>query len=224
MAFSWEPFWLSLKLAIYTTTSLFVLGLLLVYLLHFFSFKLKPVLKALVSLPLVLPPSVIGYYLLLSFNPNGFLGSFFQGLFNIRLAFSFTGLVVASIIFSLPFMINPILSGLENLPKSLQEAAFILGKSRWITFVKVLLPNIRSSVMVALVMTFAHTIGEFGVVLIIGGNIPGQTRVASVAIYNEIEALNYASADLYSIILLLFSFFILLSVYIIQGYKNVGVV
>lgn len=224
MAFSSEPFWLSLKLAIYTTTSLFVLGLLLVYLLHFFSFKLKPVLKALVSLPLVLPPSVIGYYLLLSFNPNGFLGSFFQGLFNIRLAFSFTGLVVASIIFSLPFMINPILSGLENLPKSLQEAAFILGKSRWITFVKVLLPNIRSSVMVALVMTFAHTIGEFGVVLIIGGNIPGQTRVASVAIYNEIEALNYASADLYSIILLLFSFFILLSVYIIQGYKNVGVV
>ena len=224
MEFSWDPLLLSLKLSIVTAVILFLLALPIVFFIHFHSRRVKPFFKSLISMPLVLPPSVIGYYLLVAFNPNGLLGRMFSQFFDVRLAFSFTGLVIGSVVFSLPFMINPIISAVENLPDSLQEAAFVLGKSKWITYLKVLIPNIKNSVLVAIVMTFAHTIGEFGVVLIIGGNIPGETRVASVAIYNELEALNYANADQYSLILLLFSFILLMIVYTLQGFKNPNIV
>jgi len=217
MGFSWEPLFLSAKLAFVTTTLLGVTGVFIIYLIHFYSFGFKPMLKALVSLPLVLPPSVLGFYLLVAFQPDTFVGGFFDNLFGLRLIFSFPGLVLASMIFSMPFMINPILSALENLPKTYQEASFTLGKSKLITYRKVLLPLIKPSIVVAAIMTFAHTIGEFGVILMIGGNIPRETRVASIAIYNEVEGLNYGAANQYAFILLLFSFVMLTLVYYYQA-------
>ncbi len=137
-------------------------------------------------------------------------------LFDIQLAFSFEGILLGSIVFSLPFMVNPIVSALESLPSSLKEASYTLGKSGFTTYTKVLLPNIKQAIITAIIMTFAHTIGEFGVILMIGGNIPGETRVASLAIYHELEALNYDVADSYSLILLIFSLSVLLIVYFFQ--------
>ena len=215
-----EPLLLSLQLAFIVTVLLFVLSLPLIYFIYFYSFRSKPVLKAIVSLPLVLPPTVLGYYLLLILRPDGWLGQFSEAVLDTRLVFSFPGLVIGSMVFSLPFMINPILSALENLPNTYQEAAYTLGKSKWNTLWHVLLPNVRSSVVIAIIMTFAHTIGEFGVILMIGGNIPGQTRVASIAIYNEVEMLNFDKADLYALILLVFSFAVLLPVYLYQNKKS----
>lgn len=223
MEISLAPFWLSLKLAFITTMILFFLGILLVYFVYFFGGALRPLLKAVVSLPLVLPPTVLGYYLLVFFRPDGWVGQLSEQLFGLRVVFSFPGLVVASVIFSLPFMVNPVLSAIENLPAYYREAAFTLGKSRWVTLTKVMLPNVKSSVVVGLVMTFAHTIGEFGVILMIGGNIPGETRVASIAIYDEVETLNYAGANFYAAILLVFSVVVLAGVYLYQGRKTQGV-
>jgi molybdate transport system permease protein len=131
--------------------------------------------------------------------------------------FSFGGLVLGSVIYSLPFMVHPIQAGFANLPKGLTEASFVLGKSRFTTLVKVLLPNIKPSLLTGIVLAFAHTVGEFGVVLMIGGNIPDKTRVASIAIYDEVEALNYGVANAYSIVLFLLAFFILLTVYLVNG-------
>ena len=222
MEISLSPLWLSLKLAILTTCILLFIGIFLVYIIHF---KLKnnwfnPFAKALVSLPLVLPPTVLGYYLLVAFNPDSFLGSTFESLFNIRLVFSFTGILLGSIIFSLPFIVNPILSAIESLPSYYEDASYTLGKSQWTTFIKVMLPNIKSSVIVGVTMSFAHTIGEFGVILMIGGNIPDETRVASIAIYNEVEMLNYDAANVYSVILLLFSLSVLYFVNFFEMRKN----
>ncbi len=210
------PLWLSVQLAIVTTLVLLAAGLLLGYLLHMYHFRGKILLRALVSLPLVLPPTVLGYYLLVTFQPGSGIGKLLDEILGLRLVFSFAGILAGSIIFSLPFMVSPILSGLDALPKSLKEASFTLGKNRWHTFTKVLLPNIRPSMFAAIVMTFAHTIGEFGVVLMIGGNIPGETRVASIAIFHEMEAMNYAMANQYALILLLFSLAIILAVQWIQ--------
>ena len=210
------PFILSLKLALTTTLILLFVGLLLVYLIHFLSFRLRPFFKAIVSLPLVLPPSVLGYYLLVTLQPESTLGKIANSLLGIQLIFSFQGLVIASIIYSLPFMVNPILSAIEGLPRSLEEASYTLGKSGWQTYFKVLIPNIKPSIVIAATMAFAHTIGEFGVILMIGGNIPNETRVASVAIYNEVETLNYSQANMYALILLIFSFVVLALVYYFQ--------
>lgn len=206
------PLWLSVQLAVVTTLVLLGVGMLLGYLLHMVHFRGKIFLRALVSLPLVLPPTVLGYYLLVTFQPGSGIGKFLDDVLGLRLVFSFLGILVGSIVFSLPFMVSPILSGLDALPKSLKEASFTLGKNRWYTFTKVLLPNIRPSMFAAIVMTFAHTIGEFGVVLMIGGNIPGETRVASIAIFHEMEAMNYAQANQYALILLIFSLTIILLV------------
>jgi len=215
----WEPLILSVKLASIATLLLFMIGSFWVYVLSMYSFVGKSLLKALVSVPLVLPPTVLGYYLLISFHKEALVGSFFDQLFNVQLAFSFEGLVIASLIFSLPFMVNPMLSAIENLPVSFKESAFTLGKSKINTFLKVMIPNIKPAIVAACVMSFAHTIGEFGVILMIGGNIPGETRVASVAIYNEVEALNYNTADSYSLILLFFSILVLTLVYIFNNKK-----
>ena len=211
-----NPFVLSLELAFFTSLGLFVIGLPLIYCIHAYKGRLKPLIKALVSLPLVLPPTVLGYYLLLAFRPESWLGAGWEFIFDSRLAFSFTGLLFGSMIFSFPFFVNPVLSGLESLPESYSEVAYTLGKSRWQTFHRVLLPNIRSSVWVGIIMAFAHTLGEFGVVLMIGGNIPSETRTASIAIYNEVEALNYGQANEYALLLLLISVIILIIVYAIQ--------
>ncbi len=209
-----QPIILSLELAAVTTVLLFFIAVPIAYFLAESNFKLKPVLSALISMPLVLPPTVLGFYLLVILSPDNFLGGLIEKIFNIRLVFSFEGLIFASMIYSLPFMLNPIQAGFENLPLSLKEASYTLGKSKTQTLLKVLLPNIKPSLLTGIVLSFAHTIGEFGIVLMIGGNIPGKTRVASLAIYDEVESLNYHNANVYAVILFAITFLILLTVYI----------
>ena len=213
----WTPLLLTFKLAAVTTMALGVLGIPLAYWLAYTKNRMKPVVEALVSMPLVLPPTVLGFYLLVAFSPSNSFGQWLERWFNLRLIFSFEGLVFASILYSLPFMVQPIQSGFSGISSSLQEAAYVLGKSKVTTLFKVLLPNIKPSLLTGAVLSFAHTIGEFGVVLMIGGNIPGQTKVASIAIYDEVEALNYAAANTYSIILFVITFTILLAVYLLNG-------
>jgi molybdate transport system permease protein len=207
---------LTFKLAGVTTFLLLLIGVPLGYFLAFSKSRFKPVYEAIVSMPLVLPPSVLGFYMLVFFSPQNSFGMWLEERFDLRLVFSFEGLVVASIIFSLPFMVHPIQSGFSSLPRNLIDAAYTLGKSRVNTLWHVLLPNIRASVLTGVVISFAHTVGEFGVVLMMGGNIAGETRVASIAIYDEVEALNYALANRYALTLFLISFVILLFVYAIN--------
>lgn len=213
----WSPIIVTFQLAMVTAVLLLIVSLPLAYWLAFTKTKIKPVVETLVSMPLVLPPTVLGFYLLIAFSPNRGLGAWLEAQFNLRLIFSFEGLVLASMIYSLPFMVQPIQAGFQNLSPSLKEAAYLLGKSRWTTIAKVLLPNIRPSLLTGIVLAFAHTIGEFGVVLMIGGSIPGQTKVASIAIYEEVESLNYAAANAYSLLLFTLTFSILLVVYIVNG-------
>ncbi|MDD2451873.1 MAG: molybdate ABC transporter permease subunit [Sulfurovum sp.] len=207
---------LTFELAGITTLILLCIGIPLGYYLSQTKSKFKPVVETIVSMPLVLPPSVLGFYLLLAFSPKNSFGAWLDETFGLRLVFSFEGLIVASIIFSLPFMVHPIQSGFSALGKSLQEASFILGKSKFQTLWHVLLPNIKPSLLTGAVITFAHTVGEFGVVLMIGGNIKDETRVASIAIYDEVEALNYDLANQYAFTLFIISFAILLFVYAVN--------
>ena len=213
----WEPLSLTFRLAFVTTALLFLIAVPLAYWLAYTKYRFKPIVETLVSMPLVLPPTVLGFYLLVAFSPNNAFGMWLQEDLGLRLVFSFEGLVLGSLLYSLPFMVHPIQSGFANLSPSLKEAAYILGKSRWTTLRKVLLPNIRPSLLTGIVLSFAHTIGEFGVVLMIGGNIPGQTKVASITIYDEVESLNYAAANAYSLILFIITFIILLLVYLVNG-------
>ena len=168
-------------------------------------------------MPLVLPPTVLGFYFLIAFSPENAFGNWLDTYLGIRLIFSFEGLIIGSIIYSLPFMVHPIQAGFSSIPKNLIEAAQVLGKSKFTTLVRVLLPSIKSSVITGIVLSFAHTIGEFGVVLMIGGNIPNKTKVASIAIYDEVESLNYTVANSYSLILFAISFIILLMVYLLNN-------
>uniref|UniRef100_UPI00374C9D62 molybdate ABC transporter permease subunit n=1 Tax=Aquimarina acroporae TaxID=2937283 RepID=UPI00374C9D62 len=214
----WEPLLLTFKLAAVTTVLLVLISIPLSYWLAYTKSRIKPVLETLVSMPLVLPPTVLGFYLLLVFSPsNSFFGGWLQEFIGIKLVFSFPGLVFASIIYSLPFMVHPIQAGFSGLNSKLIEASYVLGKSKIETLFRVLLPNIKPSLLTGIVLAFAHTIGEFGVVLMIGGNIPGKTKVASIAIYDEVEALNYDTANIYSIILFIIAFCILLMVYTVNG-------
>ncbi|WDF66816.1 molybdate ABC transporter permease subunit [Sphingobacterium oryzagri] len=208
-----EPIWLTLKLALSTTIILFCLAIPLANWLTVKKGPIQIVIEAIVSLPLVLPPTVLGFYLLLLFSPNHAFGAFIERTFDLRLVFSFPGLLLASLLYSLPFMVHPIKSGLANLPVSLKEAAYSLGKSKRATLIQVLLPNIKPALLTAIVLTFAHTIGEFGVVLMIGGNIPGKTKTASVAIYDAVETFDYATANSYAAVLLGSSFVILVLLY-----------
>ncbi len=214
------PFLLSFKLAFVTTVILFILSLPLAWYLSQTRSKMKPVLEAITALPIVLPPSVLGFYLLWALSYNSPLGAFFEETFGVKLVFSFTGLVIASCFYSLPFMVQPLQSGFENINKNMLEASYISGKSKLTTLFKVALPNIKPSLITALIITFAHTVGEFGVVLMVGGSIPGETKVASVAIYEMVEILDYSSAHIYSAIMILISFIVLLSVYITNGRLN----
>jgi molybdate transport system permease protein len=213
----WEPLFLTFKLAFVTTIILLLVSIPLAYWLAFSKNKIKPIIETLVSMPLVLPPTVLGFYLLIAFSPSNAFGKWLDEWLGLRLVFSFEGLVFASVIYSLPFMVHPIQSGFSNLSKSLLEASYMLGKSKMTTLAKVLLPNIKPSLLTGIVLAFAHTIGEFGVVLMIGGNMPGVTKVASIAIYDEVESLNYAAANSYSLILFALTFSILLLVYMVNG-------
>jgi molybdate transport system permease protein len=174
----------------------------------------KIIIEAIITMPLVLPPSVLGFYLLVAFSPQHGVGKWLLHWFNIQFVFSFQGLVLASVIYSMPFMIGPIKSALQQLPLSLSQASYTLGKSEWQTFKKVLLPNIRPSLLTAIVLTFAHTLGEFGVVLMIGGNMPNVTRVASIAVYDSVENMDYGAANTYSFILFAITFVMVITVFI----------
>ena len=214
------PFILSFKLAGLTTIILFILGMPLAWYLSQTKSKSKPVLEAITALPIVLPPSVLGFYILWALSINSPIGAFFEETFGIKLVFNFTGLVIASCFYSLPFMVQPLQSGFESINKNMLEASYISGKSKFQTIIKVALPNIKPAVITAVIVTFAHTVGEFGVVLMVGGSIPGETKVASVAIYEFVEIMDYESAHVYSGIMVLMSFIVLLSVYIFNAKHN----
>ena len=215
------PFLLTFKLALLSTAILFLISLPIAYGLAYSSFRLKPIIEAIVSLPLILPPSVLGFYLLLAFSPERSFGGFLERVFDLRLVFTYPGLVVSSVIYSLPFMVQPFQSGFRMIPTGLVDASYTLGKSRFQTLVHVLLPNMRASLITGTILAFAHTIGEFGVVLMIGGSIPEETRVVSIALYDEVQAMHYGTANVYAGILLAFSFVVLVTVYTInQRFTN----
>ena len=208
-----NPFYLAFKLAFISTVILFIFCVPLAYFLSRVNFKGKSVIEAIISLPLVLPPSVLGFYILVFLSPYSAIGSFFEEHFGIRLVFNFTGLVIASCIYSLPFMFAPLLGAFNSLPKNIIEASYTLGKGRITTMLKIALPNIKPSLLNAIIISFAHTLGEFGVVLIIGGSLSRETKVASIAIYEATEMLDFTTAHIYSGIMLAISFFVLFCVY-----------
>jgi molybdate transport system permease protein len=210
------PLLLSLKLSSVTTLLLIVLGVPFAYWLVFTRFRWKFLVESVVALPLVLPPTVLGFYLLMVIGGNSFIGQWYETVFNKPLAFSFQGLVLGSFLYSLPFAVQPIQTAFSSVDKKLLEASWSLGRSNVYTFFRVILPLSRHGIITGCVLSFAHTLGEFGVILMIGGNIPGVTRVASVAIYDEVQSLNYGSANMYAAILLSFSFIILAAVYFIN--------
>jgi molybdate transport system permease protein len=214
MNIDWQPLLLTFRLAGITTVILLAIGVPLAWWIAHTRTRFKPVIETLVSMPLVLPPSVLGFYLLLAFSPQHAFGQWLEQWLHLKLVFSFAGLVVGSVLFSLPFMVQPVQAGFQNLPASLIEASRTLGKPDRVTLFRVLLPNIKPALLSGTVLSFAHTIGEFGVILMIGGNIPGVTRVASIAIYDEVENLNYAAANFHALVLFVLSFTILLIVYL----------
>lgn len=216
MISDWQPLLLTFKLASFTTCILIIVGVPFAWWLSSSSLRIRPAIEAIVSLPLVLPPSVLGFYLLIAFSPENFFGRWLDQNIGLHLAFSFKGLVIASVIYSFPFLVQPVQSAFKSLPRSLTEASQVLGNGKVRTFLCVQLPNIKPALLAGTVMAFAHTVGEFGVVLMIGGNIPGQTRLASIAIYDEVEALNYQTANFYALVLVVISFLILLSLYIVN--------
>jgi molybdate transport system permease protein len=211
-----DPFILTLELASITTVVLFVVSVPLAYWLTYGRYKIKHVVEALVSLPLILPPSVLGFYLLIGFSPQNAFGEFLERYFDLRLVFTFEGLIIASILYSLPFMVQPIHNGFKMLPQSLQEASYTLGKGRTVTLFKILIPNIKTSLITGCILSFAHTVGEFGVVLMVGGNIPRETRVVSIALYDEVESMNYDQANLYAVVLLGFALLTLTIVHFVN--------
>jgi molybdate transport system permease protein len=214
-----SPIWLTLKLASITTLLLLIIGLPIAWWLSKGRSVIKTIIEAIITMPLVLPPSVLGFYLLLAFSPQHGVGKWLQDVFDIRFVFSFQGLVLASFIYSMPFMIGPIKSALQQLPASFAQASYTLGKSKRETFLNVLLPNIKPSLFTAMVLTFAHTLGEFGVVLMIGGNIPNVTRVASIAVYDSVERMDYSAANTYSLILFAITFVMVIAVFIFNKYQ-----
>ncbi|OGT98834.1 MAG: molybdenum ABC transporter permease subunit [Geobacteraceae bacterium GWB2_52_12] len=207
-----QSIWLTIKLASVVTAILLILGTPIAWWLARSKSRLKGVIGAVVALPLVLPPSVLGFYLLLAMGPNGPMGWLTSSI-GITLPFTFWGLALASVFYSLPFMVQPLQNAFESIGDRPLEVAATLGASRLDAFFTVALPLARPGFLTAAIMTFAHTVGEFGVVLMIGGNIPGVTRVASVQIYDHVEALEYAQAHQMAAVMLLFSFLVLLALY-----------
>ncbi|MEE8237798.1 MAG: molybdate ABC transporter permease subunit [Gammaproteobacteria bacterium] len=210
------PVWISLKLASVTVVVLLLLGTPLAWWLAFTRSRSRAVVEALVALPLVLPPTVLGFYLLILLGPAGPIGSFWVEITGTTLTFSFSGLVIASVIYSFPFAVQPLQTAFEGVGRAPLEAAATLGASPLDTFLRVASPLALRGYLSAIVLGFAHTLGEFGVVLMVGGNIPGVTKVISIAIYEQVETLSYAEAHYLSAGLLTFSFVVLLGVYVIN--------
>jgi molybdate transport system permease protein len=210
---NWEPIFLTLRLAGLTATILVVVGVPTAYWLTYSRWRWKFLVEAVVALPLVLPPTVLGFYVLVAISPRSPLGQMYQTLTGHSLAFTFEGLLFASVLYSLPFAVQPFTSAFGAVDPKLVEASWTLGVSRLKTFFRVTLPLSAAGVVTGVVLSFAHTLGEFGVVLMVGGNIPGVTRTVSIDIYDEVQALNYPAAAQTALVLLLFSFVILSVVY-----------
>ena len=212
----WEAIRLSLRLSACTTGVLLLVGLPLARWLAFSRARARFLVEAVVALPLVLPPTVLGFYILLAISPRSPLGRIYRGLTGDTLPFSFQGLLLASVLYSLPFAVQPFAAGFAAVDRRLIEASWCLGVSPLATFFRVVLPLARPGIVTGLVLAFAHTMGEFGVVLMVGGNIPGATRTVSVSIYDEVQALDYAAATETAGFLLVLSFVVLAVTYAVQ--------
>tara|TARA_B100000131_G_scaffold156597_1_gene151954 strand:- start:1559 stop:2254 length:696 start_codon:yes stop_codon:yes gene_type:complete len=213
---------LTLKLSLVTCIFLFFIGTPISLYLAFKKNKFIPIFESIVTLPLVLPPTVIGFYLLVFFNPESILGKFFITITGEQLAFSFSGLVFASIFYSLPFWVQPLQNSFEKIDKKILEAGTNMGGSNIDLFLKIILPSCKRGFLTAFILSFAHTIGEFGIVLMVGGNIQNKTRVLSISIYDHVEQLSYQNAHFLSIFLILFSFLILLLLYYLNKKSSIG--
>jgi len=208
------PLWLSAQLALVTTLVLLVVGTPVAWWLSQTESRWKPLAQTVVAMPIVLPPTVLGFYLLILLGPEGALGSWWVRLTGSALTFSFTGLVIASCIYSLPFAVQPMQNAFESLPRQYLERARTLGASRLDAFFSIAVPLSVRGFISGAVLSFAHTLGEFGVVLMVGGNIPGETRVVSIAIYDHVESLNYAAAHRMSLLLVGFAFVVLVGMFV----------
>jgi molybdate transport system permease protein len=208
-----EALLLSARLALCVSAILFVVGVPLAYWLAYSRWRWKFLVEAIVALPLVLPPTVLGFYMLLAMGPRGVLGKMWSAVFGHGLAFTFAGLVIASVLYSLPFAVQPLIASFETVDRKLLDASAVLGAGRLRTFFRIILPLCIPGVITALVLSFAHTLGEFGVVLMVGGNIAGVTRTVSIDIYDRAQSLDYAGASETALVLLLISFAVLSAVY-----------
>ncbi len=207
------PLWLSVQLAFVSTLILLLIGTPLAWWLSETQSRFKSSVQSLVALPIVLPPTVLGFYLLVLLGPQGAIGSFWVKVSGEALTFSFAGLVIASCVYSLPFVVQPLQQAFESLGRREVEAARTLGASRFDAFRSIVMPLSVPGFLTAAVLSFAHTLGEFGVVLMVGGNIPGETRVISIAIFDHVESMNYAAAHRLSLLLLVFAFAVLLAMF-----------
>ncbi len=212
----WEAFWLSIRLAAATMLILLAIGVPTAYWLAYSEKRWKFLVEAVVALPLVLPPTVLGFYILVGIGPNSPIGGLYEALTGSMLPFTFQGLLVASILYSLPFAVQPLSAAFAGVDRSLIEASWCLGESRPRTLWRVILPLSWPGVLTSMVLSFAHTLGEFGVVLMVGGNIKGRTQTVSIAIYDEVQALNYADAATTAALLVLISFAVLAATYGLQ--------
>lgn len=211
-----EAFSLSLRLSFCTTAILLVCGLPLAWWLANTRWKGRFLVEAVVALPIVLPPTVLGFYILMAISPLSPVGQFYEHVFDARLPFSFPGLLLASVLYSLPFAVQPFLSAFASLDSRLLEASWCLGKSKFSTFLRVAVPLSWPGILTGLILSFAHTMGEFGVVLMVGGNIPAETRTISISIYDHVQALDYQAANQSALVMLIFSFFVLSLTYRFQ--------
>jgi molybdate transport system permease protein len=213
MQIDWQAFWLTIELAVVVSAVLFAIGLPLAWWLTFSQQRWKFLVEALVALPIVLPPTVLGFYVLVALGSQSPLGRWWQSLTGHTLAFTFTGLVIGSILYSLPFAVQPFAASFSSVDRKLLAASATLGASPLRTFFRVVVPLSVPGLVTGIVLAFAHTMGEFGVVLMIGGNIPGVTRTVSIGIYDQVQASNYASANAMALLLLIFCFAVLTVVY-----------
>jgi molybdate transport system permease protein len=209
----WQAIGLSIQLAAIVSAALLALGLPLAYWLTFSRQRWKFLVESVVALPLILPPTVLGFYVLIAIGARSPIGQAWANWFGEGLAFTFEGLVVASILYSLPFAVQPIAAAFSQVDTALLETSSTLGASKLRTFRRVLLPLSVNGILTGAILSFAHTIGEFGVVIMVGGNLPGETRTVSVAIYDDVQALDYASANATALLLVVFSFAVLAVVY-----------